>query len=324
MLLVLLLLVNLIAFNHAWHFTHFSAEASPRTASPEKLTLPAKLGLLLTGVANPKPVNSGVPDFPYETLALDSPNGRLEIWYGAVPAPRGRVALFHGYTSDKSKLLTEAAFFRSLGYSVLLVDLSGAGGSAGYRCTVGYREAEDVATAFHFLTRQQPAVPVVLYGVSMGAVAILRAESELGVRPAAAIVECPYGSMLETAQNRFRAMHVPPFPLANLLVFWGGIQNSFWAFDHNARRYAARISTPTLLLYGLADKRVTRQETDGIFAALRGPKQRHYFSGVGHEPYWHRHPDAWQQQIRAFLPRIPASGLQETQGRNSRSTAAGL
>ncbi|GAA4017350.1 hypothetical protein GCM10022408_33630 [Hymenobacter fastidiosus] len=300
-LLGLFLLVNLLAFNHAWHFTHFSAEAGPRTPSPERLTWPAKLSLLLTGVANPKPVNSGGPVFPYETLALDSPNGRLEMWYGTVAAPKGRVALFHGYTSDKSKLLTEAGFFRSLGYSVLLVDLSGAGNSAGYRCTVGYREADDVATAFRFLTRQQPAAPVVLYGVSMGAVAILRAEAELGVRPAAAIVECPYGSMLETARNRFRAMGVPAFPLANLLVFWGGVQNGFWAFRHDARRYARRITTPTLLLYGLADKRVTRPEADGIFTALRGPRQRCYFPGVGHEPYWHRYPAAWQQQIREFL-----------------------
>jgi alpha-beta hydrolase superfamily lysophospholipase len=297
----LLLLLNVVAFNHAWHFTHFSAEARPRTPSPEKLTLPAKLGLLLTGVVNPKPAASGVPAFPYETLALDSPNGRLEMWYSAVAAPQGSVALFHGYTSDKSKLLTEAAFFRSLGYCVLLVDLSGAGNSAGYRCTVGYREADDVATAYEFLRRQQPVGPVVLYGVSMGAVAILRAESELGVRPAAAILECPYGSMLTAAQNRFRAMGLPALPMAHLLVFWGGVQNGFWAFGHDARRYAARTTTPTLLLYGLDDKRVTRGETDAIFAALRGPKQRHYFPGVGHEPYWHRHSAQWQQQIRAFL-----------------------
>ncbi|GAA3956054.1 alpha/beta hydrolase [Hymenobacter algoricola] len=229
------------------------------------------------------------------------------MWYGAVAAPKGRVALFHGYTSDKSKLLTEAGFFRSLGYCVLLVDMSGAGNSAGYRCTVGYREADDVATASRFLTRQQPTAPVVLYGVSMGAAAILRAEAELGVRPAAAIVECPYGSMLETAQNRFRAMGVPAFPLANLLVFWGGAQNGFWAFGHDARRYARLIRTLTLLMYGLADRRVTRQEADGIFAALRGPKQRYYFPGVGHEPYWRRAAAAWQSQIRSFLQSTAAS-----------------
>ncbi|RYU82110.1 alpha/beta hydrolase [Hymenobacter persicinus] len=302
-LLGLFLLLNIVAFNHAWHFTHFRGEAGPRTSSPEKLSVAAKLGLLLTGVANPKPTGAAVPAFPYQTLALDGPNGRLEMWYSPVEAPKGSVALFHGYTSDKSRLLTEAAFFRSLGYSTLLVDMSGAGNSAGYRCTVGYYEAADVATAFQFLQQQRPATPIVLYGVSMGAMAILRAEGELGIRPAAAIMECPYGSLLETAQNRFRAMGVPAFPLANLLVFWGGAQNGFWAFGHDARRYARRIPTPTLLLYGLADQRVTRRETDDIFAALAGFKQRHYFPGAGHEPYWLRSSTVWQQQIQTFLNR---------------------
>ena len=69
---------------------------------------------------------------------------------GLVPYRRrwGKWRLFHGYTSDKSKLLTEAEFFRSQGFSVLLLDFAGNGGSEGVQTTVGYREADDVATAF--------------------------------------------------------------------------------------------------------------------------------------------------------------------------------
>ncbi|UOQ96320.1 hypothetical protein MUN81_13785 [Hymenobacter sp. 5317J-9] len=36
---------------------------------------------------------------------------------------------------------------------------------------------------------------------------------------------------------------------------------------------------------------------------LAGPKARHDFPGVGHEPYWHRYPADWEQQTRAFLSR---------------------
>jgi alpha-beta hydrolase superfamily lysophospholipase len=262
-----------------------------------------KAVLLLTGVQNPKPINTAKPAFPYQTIWLQSPNGRLQAWYSPVPNAVGQVALFHGYTSDKSKLLTEAEFFRGQGFSVLLLDFAGNGGSEGVQTTVGYHEAADVAAAFAFLQAKQPALPLFLYGVSMGAVAILRAESELGVRPTAAILECPYGSMLQTTQNRFHALHVPTFPLANLLVFWGGVQNGFWAFDVDARAYARRIQTPTLLLYGLTDPRVTREETDAIYAALSGPKQRRYFAGVGHEPYHSKHCVAWRSTIQRFMQR---------------------
>ncbi|SMB91037.1 Dipeptidyl aminopeptidase/acylaminoacyl-peptidase-like [Hymenobacter roseosalivarius DSM 11622] len=296
-------LVNAVAFFHAWRFTHFSDEAGAKQASPEQLSALQKATLLLTGVQNPKPVNQATPAFLYQTVLLDSPNGRLEAWFSPVPNALGQVALFHGYTGDKSKLLTEAEFFRSQGFSVLLLDFAGNGGSEGVQTTVGYREADDVAAAFAFLKEQLPSTPLFLYGVSMGAVAILRAESELGVRPTAAILECPYGSMLQTAKNRFHALQVPAFPLANLLVFWGGVQNGFWAFDLDARAYASRIQTPTLLLYGLTDPRVTRQETDAIYAALSGPKQRRYFAGVGHEPYHSKHQVAWRSTIQRFLQR---------------------
>lgn len=296
-------LVNAVAFFHAWRFTHFTDEPGFRQTSPEQLSGWQKATLLLTGIQNPKPVNEATPTFPYQTVFLNSPNGRLEAWYSPVPGALGQVALFHGYTSNKSKLLTEAEFFRSQGFSVLLLDFAGNGGSEGVQTTVGYREAADVAAAFSFLKEKQPAAPLFLYGVSMGAVAILRAESELGVRPTAAIIECPYGSMLQTAQNRFHALRVPAFPLANLLVFWGGLQNGFWAFDLDARAYARRIQTPTLLLYGLTDPRVTREETDAIYAALSGPKQRRYFAGVGHEPYHSKHRVAWRSTIQRFMQR---------------------
>jgi pimeloyl-ACP methyl ester carboxylesterase len=293
------LLLNAVAFFHAWRFTHFITEPGARTSNPEKLTSFQKFGVLLTGLKNPKPSNHTTPAFPYATIYLGSPNGRLEAWYGPVARPRGTVALFHGYTSCKSKLLTEAAYFRRLGYSVLLTDFAGNGGSTGNVCTVGHHEAADVAAVTRWLQRQPGSV--ILYGNSMGAEAILRAESELGVHPTANVVECPYGSMLQTAQNRFHSMHLPPFPLANLLVFWGGVQNSFWAFDLNATRFATHISTPTLLLWGAADPRVTRSETDAIFANLRGLKQRQDFPGSGHEPYWWKNKPLWEQTIAGFL-----------------------
>lgn len=138
----------------------------------------------------------------------------------------------------------------------------------------------------------------------MGAVAILRAEAELGVRPAANVLECPFGSLRQTARNRFATLYVPAWPLADLLVFWGGVQNGFWGPGLSAERYATQVRAPTLLLWGTTDARVTRAETDAIFRNLRGPKQRHNFVGAGHEPYWHRYPAAWQGQISGFLARL--------------------
>ena len=306
LVLALLLFAGLngVAFMQAWRLTHFTTDGGPRTPDPARLTPAQKLAVLLTGVRNPKPRNDSLPAFAVETVQLPSPVGRLEAWYAAPAGPmRGTVALFHGYASSKGHLLHEAATFRALGWAVLLVDEPGSGGSAGYRTTIGHDEAQAVVTAVRYL-RGQPggtSRPLVLYGVSMGAAAIMRAEAELGVRPTANILECPYGTMRQTVINRFRAMHAPVYPVADLLLFWGGVQNGFWAYGLNPEEFARRIGTPTLLLWGTADQRVLPAETDRIFAHLAGPKRRVDFLGSGHEPYWHRHPQQWQQAVAGFL-----------------------
>ena len=227
--------MNAVAFFHAWRFTHFANEPGLHSPNPEQLGPGQKIWLLLTGIRNPIPRIGRKPGFPVETVSIASPHGALEAWYARPESgrSRGTVALFHGYTSSKSHLTHEAGYFRRLGYNVLLVDQAGNGNSAGFRTTVGYREANDVAAAVCWLndsTKHRAPVTkhqkLILYGVSMGAVAIMRAEAELGVHPTANILECPYGNMRQTAYNRFASRHVPGFPMADLLVFWSSAQTN--------------------------------------------------------------------------------------------------
>ena len=141
--------LNAVAFFHAWRFTHFANEPGVHSPNPEQFSPSQKLGMLLTGIRSPKPLNGPKPDFPVETVTIRSPNGLLEAWYARPDSgrSRGTVALFHGYASSKSHLTHEAGYFRRLGYNVLLVDQAGNGNSAGLRTTVGYREADDVAAS---------------------------------------------------------------------------------------------------------------------------------------------------------------------------------
>jgi alpha-beta hydrolase superfamily lysophospholipase len=258
--------------------------------------------VLLTGVALPRPAASGLPA-GYTAATLHAPDGaRLAAWLGAADTStaRGAVALFHGYGGEKSSLLDAAAAFRRLGYRVLLLDFRGGGGSDGSDVTIGYREAEDVRTAYEFLRRRGES-RIVLYGVSMGAAATMRAVSEYELQPHAVIVECPFGSTYQTVANRFAEMHLPAVPLASVLAFWGGAQHGFWAFGHNPEDYARSITAPVLLMQGTADPKVTLTETRRIYARLAGPKQLVLLPGVGHENYLRRQPARWGQAVRAWL-----------------------
>jgi uncharacterized protein len=299
-------LLNAWAFRHAWAMTHFSS-GGKSTIRPEEMSMFDRARVLLTGVNLPRPANDKTPadvGMPFETHRVEVPDGiELEAWYVPHADSRAIVILFHGYASSKSELLDEAKAIHDFDCAVLLVDFRGSGGSSGNKTTLGYFEAAEVASATTLARRLSPEKPIILYGGSMGAVAILRAIAHAGVAPDGIVLECPFDRLLVTVEHRFTAMRLPSFPCAELLVFWGGIQHGMNGFAHNPRDYAASVTCPVLLMHGAEDKRVSLAEVEAVYAGLAGEKQLDVFLGVGHEPCCHARPDLWSRHVEAFLDR---------------------
>jgi uncharacterized protein len=197
-------------------------------------------------------------------------------------------------------MLDKAEVFHQLGYHTLLADFMGAGGSEGIQTTIGYKEAAQVATCVDYLQKRGER-NIILFGTSLGATAIMKAMADHPLEARALILECPFGTMLQTVKNRFRMIGVPACPMAHLLVFWGGAQNGFNGFSHNPTDYAKDITTPTLLLYGKKDDRVTVEETKEIFAHLAGPKQLVTYPLAGHENYLTKYGAQWTADVAQFL-----------------------
>jgi pimeloyl-ACP methyl ester carboxylesterase len=291
--------MNAVAFLHARAMTHF-AERGERTRKPEALSAGEKIAALLRGVTIPRPANDGTPascGLSYETVRFASLGAELEAWRVPREPCRGRVLLFHGYAASKSSLLSVALEFRGLGYETVLVDFRGSGGSSGNVTTLGVLEADDVASAVAHMGGEAP----ILYGLSMGSVAILRAIHAHALRPGSIIIECPFGRMLDTVEARFALMGLPVFPGARLLVFWGGMQLGFDGFAHEPVEYARSVRCPTLLLQGEADPTITLAQCREIFANLAGPKTLETFPGAGHGSILAFQPDGWRKAVRHFL-----------------------
>lgn len=295
--------LNILAFAHAWSMTHFVDSGRPQP-SPESLSLPEKAAILLTGVRVPKPQNRlpSLPDGEFDVCRFPTTDGlQIEAWHFPVQQPHGCCLLFHGYSAAKSSLLREALAFRELGFEVLLVDFRGSGGSQGNQTTLGYREADDVRAAVNYARDHLQSRRCVLYGRSMGGVAVLRALAVNGVQADLAIIECPFDRLLHTVGRRFHAMGLPAFPSAELLVFWGSVQNNIHGFSHNPLDYAEKIDCPTLILHGTADPQVSVAEVESVYARLRGPKRLHLFADLGHESYLKKAPAEWPAAIADFL-----------------------
>ncbi len=297
-MVLLFVVANVIAAMQAYKFTHYK-DGGEKTASIN-LTPLKKVQLLFTGIDNPRPRNTTLPTHPYSTVLIKS-NINLECWYiPALAASRGTVVMCHGYTACKSAMLERAEPFLQNGYNCLMVDFMGSGGSGGNSTTVGFKEAEEVADCYKYLT-QQGEQNIYLFGSSMGAVAIMKAINDAHIQPKAIIIECPFATMYETIAIRFHNLGVPTFPMANLLLFWGGLENGFNAQAHNPVGYATNIHCPTLLQYGERDDRVTRSETDRVFASLHCPKQLITYPLAGHDDYLKKYRAEWGANVVGFL-----------------------
>lgn len=295
--LILFLLLNCITYLHAYRFTHFSASSEPRTT--EHISTFEKIKTLFTGVKNPRPENKSSPRQPYQSIKIQS-NKLLDCWLIKADGATGTVLLFHGYGGEKSSMLDKAEEFLNMHFNVLLVDFMGAGGSEESQTTIGFKEAEEVKDCFEYI-RKTGEKNIHLFGTSMGAVAIMKAIHDYKIQPASILIECPFGTMYKTVCARFRLVKVPTFPMAGMLMFWGGVQNGFWAFSHNPEEYAKSISCPTLLLFGEKDNRVSREEIDTIFANLRGKKKLATYPLAGHENYLLKYREQWTADMKNFL-----------------------
>jgi len=304
------IVLNVVAYRHASAMMHFTKEGA-RTHEPEKLTSAQKLKVLLSGVSLPRPQTSVSPlALGPETkyLKLDCTNGvTLGAWYCPAASEDRLVILFHGYTSEKSGTLREARAFLEMGLSVLLIDFRGSGDSSESYTTIGYAEAEDVVAALRYAREHWSHRQVILYGQSMGAVAILRAVQSCAVQPDAIIVEAVFDRLLNTVRHRFEAMGVPSFPSAQLLVFWGGFQAGFNGFAHNPVDYAATVKCPILFLHGANDCRARIEEARQVFAAVTAFKCFKEFPATGHESALVRYPDEWRNTVSEFLCRADSS-----------------
>jgi alpha-beta hydrolase superfamily lysophospholipase len=288
-ILIICLILNISAFIGAYTLTHFKT--------------PVQFGLGLT-----RPISSNLPS----NIGLKYVTNRIPInqteWLEAWSIPvvnsssKGTIVLFPGNRGSKAKqLLPPAKVFHALGYDTLLVDFRGVGGSSGNTSTLGMREAEDVALSVNYAQKSIVKRPVILYGISMGSTAILKAVADGKVTPDAIILELPFARLVDAVGSRVRARSIPTFPMAELTVLWGSIQHGFNGFVHNPVDYASQVKCPTLILHGKLDKWTTESEIDRIYQNLRGTKQLSIFPNAGHDLLVTIDRDRWTQAIKMFL-----------------------
>lgn len=300
-LLTLFVLLNIVAITQAYHLTHFYERGTVETIEEQTSSVWGQAQVALIGLKQQKLAVDAVPDSPYTDIRLHTNDGIiLDAWQVKVPDSRGTILLFHGHGSEKSANLTQSNTFNEWGFSTLLVDFRAHGQSTGNTCTIGYREAEDVRTAFAYV-KGAGEQNIILYGISLGAATITKAIADYDLKPSRVILEMPFASLPGTVEGKMRMAGLPAEPLAALLTFWGGTINGFWAFNMQPKEFVKKIHCPVLLQWGEKDKGVLRSHMETLFKNIPGEKKFVAYTNSGHENLCENEPEKWEENVEDFL-----------------------
>jgi len=233
---------------------------------------------------------------------------RLAGYLHCVAAPRGSVVVAHGFTASATHADVEAlaGALGTAGYDVVTYDARGHGNSEG-QCTLGDLERHDVAAA---VQATNPASgPVVLVGLSMGAIAVLRhaaEQSTAGVRPAVGVVTV-------SAPARWK------LPRNARGVLSAGITSTPPGRAFAARRLGVRLASgrrrpappidlvtqldvPLAIVHGIDDPFLPSSNARALYDAASEPRRLDLVPGA-----WHAHDDAALPVITAAVDWVTAT-----------------
>jgi len=296
--------LNILAYHHARSFFYYT-DGDVRTPPPEQLSWGQKLNVLVSGIHVPKPKSHTTPAawvLDFQSVDIPGRDGiTLSGWVIPSESSDTVAVLFHGYSSEKSGLLHEAALFQDMGCKVVLVDFPGHGESPGNRTTLGMDEARDVAAVYHWVKTSWPDHRVVLYGHSMGGAAVMRALATLDVKPDAAVVEAVFDTLLQAIRFRFELLSAPSFPAAEILLFWGSVQLGVNGFEHDVAAYARDVRIPVLIIHGEQDQRADWKGAQRVYDGLSGRKEFLLMPEAGHVNACLSDTARWKKTVGAFI-----------------------
>lgn len=231
--------------------------------------------------------------------------------------PVAAAVLVHGLFRSALELEVVAGMFRDLGCECWLVELRNHGGSDRAPFGGGRRESDDVVAAVEFVRARtgRQSTPIVLYGVSLGSIAVAYALPRLdGI--AGVVLDSPIEDLhaaahrmlsFDRAGDRRRRFHLyEPWRSATLRAL--GLFCGFRVEDVVPSAVLATLPTdlPMLLIASEQDDRAPPEAVEAMFHALpmhAELRELWIVPGAGHGDACHHAPDAYRERLARLLER---------------------
>jgi len=253
------------------------------------------------------PADSGIP---FEAVKFEATDGlTLSGWWIAPTRKNVVVLLSHGLFRNRVEMLSRAVALAKAGYGALLYDSRNHGTSQKGVVSLGFYEARDVLGGMAYVRNRNGSsaaapIRIVLMGVSMGAVATLRAASE-SKGYAALILDSPFANIRETiVDHAWLFFRLPRFTFPPLFLFWFQRFAGFDVDQVDSHTAMARVQpVPLLMISSLGDRRMRPEVARQLFEESSSPvKQIEIFDkDTGHGAAARLHAEQYAAVMVGFL-----------------------
>ena len=252
------------------------------------------------------PADSGIA---YENVRFKARDGKeLSGWLIPPAQKNAIVILTHGLFRTRVEMLSRAVALAKAGYGALLYDSRNHGTSEKAIVSLGFYETQDVLGAIDYLQHRCQVSPqspkIVLMGVSMGAVATLRAAAQSD-RYAALVIDSPFSSIRQTIiHHSWLFFNLPRFIFPPIFLFWFQRFTGFDVDEVNTLECIARVQpVPLLVIASEGDRRMPPKVARRLFQEAKAPLKRIEVFGneVSHGAAARLHPKEYAVLLVGFL-----------------------
>ena len=211
----------------------------------------------------------------------------------------------HGYTGSGTEMAGAAKQFYELGFNVMLPDCRGHGKSEGDYIGMGWHDRMDIINWAKLIAQWDPDCGIVLYGLSMGAAAVMMASGEdLPANIRCIIEDCGYTSVAEEFSYHLKySFRIPSFPILHTVDWLCKIHAGFRFKEASALKQIKKCRLPILFIHGGKDYFVPTEMAYRLYEAAECEKELFVVPEAGHGVSGHVSRKLYWEKIEAFTKR---------------------
>lgn len=243
-----------------------------------------------------------------EDVYITSRDGlKLHAYYYPAPEENGKFMLgIHGYHAyARREYAPYFAFYRSLGYGILLPDNRAHGPSEGKYIGFGVLDRLDcVDWAKYLVERFGANIQIQLHGVSMGSATVMAAsgEDDLPSQVRGIVADCGYTSAWDVLSYQLpHTAHLPVHPFLEQCESVCKMRAGFDFHEHSPIEQVRKTNVPILFVHGGKDEKVPPHMARELYEACGSLKRLLEIPEAAHAESIALEPELYCNTIREFF-----------------------